>query len=108
MKVSWRKLFDVTLLFLLDSPHCKELVGGNIVEGKRDAELEGSAKVKRPAQELPSLGVLGGLQAVQRAFVAPGSLGGRVRAEINVAQLLAPQRPIYKEAQRGAVGPLRS
>ena len=85
-------LFDA-VLFFFDDHHRKELVGSNVVEGKRNAEPEGSTKIKRPAQKLSCLGMLRGVQPVQRAFIAAVSKAcpersrriGRVRAEINVA-----------------------
>src|SRR3990170_7323622 len=82
----WLDLFAFEpVLFFFDDQHRKELVGSNVVEGKRNAEAEGSAKIKRPAQELSGLGVLCGVQPVERAFVAAGPIVRRVRAEINVA-----------------------
>ena len=96
------------VLFFFDNQHREELVGSDVVEGKRDADPEGSAKIKRPAQELSSLGVLRGVHAVQRAFLAAASIVGRVRAQLNVAQLFPPQRPIDQEPQGGLVRPLRN
>src|SRR3990167_6337938 len=113
----WLGLFAFEpVLFFFDDQNREELVGSNVVEGKRNADLKGSTKVKRPAQELSSLGMLRGVQPVERAFFAAASKArpersrriGRVRAEINVAQFFPPQRPIDQEAQGGLVGPLRS
>src|SRR3972149_4568297 len=82
----WVGLFAFEpVLFFFDDQHRKELVGSDVVEGKRDADPEGSAKIKRPAQELSGLGVLRGVHAVQRAFLAAASIVGRVRAQLNVA-----------------------
>src|SRR3972149_1620149 len=67
----WLGLFGFEpVLFFFDDQNREELVGSDVVEGKRDAEPEGSAKIKRPAQELPGFGVLRGIQSVQRAFLA--------------------------------------
>ena len=57
-------LFFVLILRLFDSQHCVKLIGSDVVEGKGDADLEGSTKIKRPAQELPGFGVLRGVQPV--------------------------------------------
>ena len=68
--------FLVLILRLFDSQHRVELIGNDFVEAKRDAEPEGSAKIKRPAQELPRLGVLRGVQPAQRAFLATAPIVG--------------------------------
>lgn len=100
--------FLVLMLRLFDSYHCRVLVGMDVVEGKRNAEPESSAKINRTAQELASFGMLRGVQAVEWAFVATRSIVARIRAETNVTEIVPPQRPIYEEAQRGPVRPLRS
>src|SRR3990167_1901312 len=61
----WLGLFAFEpVLFFFDDQHRRELVGSDFVEGKRNADLKGSAKIKRPAQELSGLGVLRGVHAV--------------------------------------------
>ena len=64
----------VLVLRLFDGQRCVELVGGNLVEGKGDAEPEGSSQIKGPAQELAGLRVLCGKQPVQRAFLTAASV----------------------------------
>ena len=96
------------ILPLFDSHHCVELVGGNFVQAKRNSHLDRRPQINRPAQELSGLGVLPGVQTIERAFLAAAPIVGRVRAEIHVAQLFAPQCPINQEAQGGLVRPLRS
>ena len=49
------------VLCLFDSQHREELVGSDVVEGKRNAEPEGSTKINRPAEELSRLGMLRGV-----------------------------------------------
>ena len=98
----------VLILRLFDSYHRKELVGSDVVEGKRETELEGSTKIKRPAQELSRLGILCGVQPVEGAFFTAASIVEGVGAEPNVAQIFPPQRPINQEPQGGLVRPLCS
>jgi hypothetical protein len=38
--------------------------------------------------------MLGSIELVERAMVAAAAIGGGVRAEARLAQLLAPQRPV--------------
>src|SRR3990167_4297155 len=65
----WLGLFAFEpVLFFFDNQHRVELVGSDVVEGKRDADPEGSAKIMRLAQELSRLGMLRGIQPVERAF----------------------------------------
>ena len=53
-----------------------ELVVGNLVRTERHSDLDRSPQVKRPAQELAGLGMLRGVQPIQRAFLAAAPIGG--------------------------------
>jgi hypothetical protein len=66
----------VLILRLLNSHHCVELVGGNVVQGKGDAKPKGCHQIERAAQELASLRILRGVQLVERAFVTAISILG--------------------------------
>ncbi len=66
--------FFVFHLSLFDSEHRVILVSGNLVQADVDPQLDRSPQVQCPAQELPGLGVLRGVQTVERAFFAAGSL----------------------------------
>ncbi|MBI2818124.1 MAG: hypothetical protein HYX72_14410 [Acidobacteria bacterium] len=96
------------VLFFFDDHHPKELIRCDFVEGKRNAEPEGSPKIKRPAEELSRFGVLRGIEPVEWAMLTPTRVIRRVRTKILIAQLVAPEHPVDKEAQRGAFRPLRN
>ena len=102
------RLFAVfPLMLFLDDVAGIKLVCGNFVERYRDPQFQCHAEVERPSQELSGLGLLDGrIQAVERAMVATVIPLRRIRAELAVAQFLAPQRPMDQIPQRGKLGPL--
>ena len=90
----------------LQHEHCVELVRAEVVEGDVDAQVERRLKVERAPDQEGGLGVLGGVERIERAGVSPPAVLRRVRAKIRLAQLVAPERPMYEESQGGPLGPL--
>jgi hypothetical protein len=86
--------------------HCLKLIGFDLLKGDPDADLQHSHEVQRAPDQEAFLRRLGGVELVQEAVVAPVLLVRSVRAETGIAQLLAAQGPMHKEAEKRIIRPL--
>jgi hypothetical protein len=101
------QLLPIQLVALLrDDQHGVELVGGDLIKPNGYRQFESAQEIERAPDQQARLRMLGRIELVQRAMVAAAAIGGGVRAEARLAQLLAPQRPVNQESQGGPLRPL--
>ena len=92
---------------LRDDQHGAELVRANLVKADPDAQLERAHQIESAPDEQTLLCALGGVQAVQRAVVAPLAIVlRRVGAQAGIAQFLPAQCPMHQEPKRRIIRPL--
>ena len=92
---------------LRDDQHCAELVGANLVKADVNPQFWRANQVERAPDEQSLLRALSGVQAVERAMVAPLIIIlRRVGAQAGIAQFLAAQRPMHQESERRIIRPL--
>ncbi|MCC6394795.1 MAG: hypothetical protein IT167_29650 [Bryobacterales bacterium] len=60
--------------FLFEDEHGEELISPDLFEADPDTELQSCPEIDGAADEQAGLGGLGGIQAVQRAVVAPAAV----------------------------------
>ena len=103
-----RQLLPLQQIPLLgDDQHCAELVGANLVKADVNPQFQPAHQVESAPDEQSFLFALGGIQAVERAVVAPLAIVlRRVGAEAGIAQFLPAQRPMYQEPERRIIRPL--
>jgi hypothetical protein len=90
-----------------DDQHCAELIRANLVKAEVNPKFQRAHQVKRAPDQQSLLRALGGVQAVQRAMVAPFAIVlRRVGAQAWIAQFLPAQRPMHQEPERRIVRPL--
>jgi len=94
------------ILGFFDNHHCKEFIGGNVVEGNGDSELECRAKIQRPAKELSGFRGLRSVEAVEWAMVTAAPILRRIGAELLITEFFPPQGPVDQEPQGGTIRPL--
>ena len=70
-------------------------------------KFQRSHQIESAPDEQALLRALGGVQAVERAMVAPFAIVlRRVGAQAGIAQFLAAQRPMHQEPERRIIRPL--
>jgi len=63
-------------------------------------------KIERAADEQSGFARLRGIELIERAMVAAAAVLRRVGTQRRIAPLLAPQRPVDQEPERGPLRPL--
>ena len=92
-----------------DDQHCAELVRTNLFKADVNPQFQRAHQVESAPNEQPLLRALGGVQAVQRAVVAPLMIVlRRVGAKAGIAQFLPAQGPMHQEPERRIIRPLPS
>jgi hypothetical protein len=87
--------------------HGAELVRANLVKADVNSQFQRTHQIESAPDEQALLRALGGVQAVQRAMVAPLIIVvRRIGAQAGIAQFLAAQRPMHQEPERRIVRPL--
>jgi hypothetical protein len=72
-----------------------------------NAQFQCAHQIESAPDEQALLRALGGVQAVQRAMVAPLIIVvRRIGAQAGIAQFLAAQRPMHQEPERRIIRPL--
>jgi hypothetical protein len=94
------------LMFVIKDEHRAKLICGDFIQCDLNARARGTAEIQRTPEEQPRFRRLRGIETVKRAVIAPTAAIGRLWAETGIAQLIPPERPVYKEAQGGLLGPL--
>ena len=102
-----RRLLSLQQVPLLgDDQNGAELVRANLIKADVNPEFQRAHQIERAPDEQSLLGALGGVQAVQRAVVAPLIIVRRVGAEARIAQFLPAQCPMHQKPERRIIRPL--
>lgn len=101
-----RELFAlVAIPLFFEDLHRHEFIRPDLIEGDPDAEFQCRAQIERAPDQDSGLAVLRFIDLVQRAVAAPLPIRS-IRAELRIAELVPPERPVDEIAERGTVRPL--